>query len=309
MFSIIFPGQGSQSVGMAKEFYEKYPLVKNIFSRANEALNFNLSKIILSGPISEINLTKNTQPAIFVASYSIFSVMKKEFNIDLNQANYFAGHSLGEYSALACANSLPFEEAVCLLYARGKFMQEAVPFGRGAMLAVLGLKVEEILEQINSISTNGTCEIANDNSPGQIVVSGDKDSIQILQNSLKKKSIRGLILPVSAPFHCSLMESAEKKMSQKITELIFKNPKPSIISNVTAKAENKASKIKELLIKQITSRVNWRESIEYMINNGVNEFIDIGPGKVLTGLVRRINKDVNVFNINSIDDITNYISK
>ncbi|MAH02399.1 MAG: [acyl-carrier-protein] S-malonyltransferase [Candidatus Pelagibacter sp.] len=309
MFSIIFPGQGSQSVGMAKEFYEKYPLVKSIFSRANEALNFNLSKIILGGSISEINLTKNTQPAIFVASYSIFSVMKKEFNIDLNQANYFAGHSLGEYSALACANSLPFEEAVRLLYARGKFMQEAVPFGKGAMLAILGLKVEKILEQINSISINGTCEIANDNGPGQIVVSGDKDSIQILQNSLKKKSIRGLILPVSAPFHCSLMESAEKKMSQKITESIFKNPKPSIISNVTAKAENKASKIKELLIKQITSRVNWRESIEYMINNGVNEFIEIGPGKVLTGLVRRINKDVNVFNINSIDDITNYINK
>ncbi len=186
MFSIIFPGQGSQSVGMAKEFYEKYPLVKNIFSRADEALNFNLSKIILSGPISEINLTKNTQPAIFVVSYSIFSVMKKEFNIDLNQANYFAGHSLGEYSALTCANSLSFEEAVCLLYARGKFMQEAVPSGKGAMLAVLGLKVEEIIEQINSISINGTCEIANDNSPGQIVVSGDKDSIQILQNSLKK---------------------------------------------------------------------------------------------------------------------------
>ena len=309
MFSIIFPGQGSQSVGMGKEFYEKYPLVKNIFSRANEALNIDLSKIILSGPISEINLTKNTQPAIFVASYSIFSVMKKEFNIDLNQANYFAGHSLGEYSALTCANSLSFEEAVRLLYARGKFMQEAVPSGRGAMLAVLGLKVEKILEQISSISTNGICEIANDNSPGQIVVSGDKDSIQILQNSLKKKSIRGIILPVSAPFHCSLMESAEKKMRQKITELIFKNPKPSIISNVTAKAENKASKIKELLIKQITSRVNWRESIEYMINNGVNKFIEIGPGKVLTGLVRRINKDVNVFSINSIDDITNYINK
>ena len=309
MFSIIFPGQGSQSVGMAKEFYEKYPLVKNIFSRATKALNFTLSNFILGGPISEINLTKNTQPAIFVASYSIFSVMKREFNIDLNQANYFAGHSLGEYSALTCANALQFEEAVRLLYARGKFMQEAVPAGKGAMLAVLGLKAEEILEQINLISINGTCEIANDNSPNQIVISGDKNSIQILQNSLKKKSIRGLILPVSAPFHCSLMESAEKKMSQKITESIFKNPKPSIISNVTAKAENKASKIKELLIKQITSRVNWRESIEYMINNGVNEFIEIGPGKVLTGLVRRINKDVNVFNINSIDDITNYINK
>jgi [acyl-carrier-protein] S-malonyltransferase len=235
--------------------------------------------------------------------------MKKEFNIDLNEANYFAGHSLGEYSALTCANALQFEETVRLLYARGKSMQEAVPTGKGAMLAVLGLKVEEILEQINSISINGTCEIANDNSPGQIVISGDKDSIQILQDSLKKKSIRGIILPVSAPFHCSLMESAEKKMSQKITESLFKDPKPSIISNVTAKAENKVNKIKELLIKQITSRVKWRESVEYMINNGVNEFIEIGPGKVLSGLVKRINKNVNVFNINSIDDITNYINK
>ena len=309
MFSIIFPGQGSQSVGMAKEFYKKYSLVKNIFSRADKALSFNLSKIILSGPISEINLTKNTQPAIFVVSYSIFSVMKKEFNINLNQANYFAGHSLGEYSALTCANALQFEEAVRLLHARGKSMQEAVPSGKGAMLVVLGLKVEEILEQINLISINGTCEIANDNSPGQIVISGDKDSIQILQDSLKRRSIRGIILPVSAPFHCSLMKSAEKKMTQKITESLFKDPKPSIISNVTAKAENKVNKIKELLIKQITSRVKWRESVEYMINNGVNEFIEIGPGKVLSSLVKRINKDVNVFNINSIDDITNYINK
>ena len=309
MFSIIFPGQGSQSVGMAKEFYEKYSLVKNIFSEADEAIGFNLSKIILDGPISEINLTENTQPAIFVVSYSIFSVMKNEFNINLNQANYFAGHSLGEYSALTCANALQFKEAVRLLNQRGKSMQEAVPSGEGAMLAVLGLKIEEILEQINLISINGTCEVANDNSPGQIVVSGDKDSIQVLHDSLKKKSIRGVILPVSAPFHCSLMESAEKKMSKKITESIFKDPNPPIISNVTAKAENEANKIKELLIKQITSKVKWRESVEYMIKNGVNEFIEIGPGKILSSLVRRINKDVNVFNINSINDITNYINK
>ena len=235
--------------------------------------------------------------------------MKNEFNINLNQANYFAGHSLGEYSALTCANALQFKEAVCLLNQRGKSMQEAVPSGEGAMLAVLGLKIEEILEQINLISINGTCEVANDNSPGQIVVSGDKDSIQVLHDSLKKKSIRGVILPVSAPFHCSLMESAENKMSKKITESIFKDPNPPIISNVTAKAENKVNKIKELLIKQITSRVKWRESVEYMINNGVNEFIEIGPGKVLSGLVKRINKDVKVFNINSINDITNYINK
>ena len=309
MFSIIFPGQGSQSVGMAKEFYEKYSLVKNIFSRADEVLGFSLSKIILNGPISKINLTENTQPAIFVVSYSIFSVMEKEFNIDLRQANYFAGHSLGEYSALTCANALHFEEAVRLLHQRGKFMQEAVPTGKGAMLAVLGLKIEEILEQINSITINGTCEIANDNCPGQLVISGDKDSIYMLHGYLKEKSIRGVILPVSAPFHCSLMENAKKKMSQKITETIFKDPKPSVVFNVTAKNENKINTIKELLIKQITSRVRWRESVEYMIKNSISEFIEIGPGKVLSGLVKRINKDVKVFNINSIDDIRSYINK
>tara|TARA_B100001765_G_C19282006_1_gene240405 strand:- start:24 stop:590 length:567 start_codon:yes stop_codon:yes gene_type:complete len=188
-------------------------------------------------------------------------------------------------------------------------MQEAVPSGKGAMLAVIGIKEEEILERMNSIPINGICEVANDNSPDQIVISGDKDSIQILYDSLKKKSIRGVILPVSAPFHCSLMGNAEKKMSQKITETIFKNPKPSVISNVTAKAENEISIVKELLIKQITSRVRWRESVEYMIKNGVNKFIEIGPGKILSGLVKRINRDVKVFNINSIDDITNYIDK
>lgn len=309
MFSIIFPGQGSQSAGMAKEFYDKYFLVKDIFSEADDALGFSLSKIILNGPISEINLTENTQPAILVVSYSIFSVMKQEFNINLNLANYFAGHSLGEYSALACANALEFRDAVRLLNQRGKFMQEAVPSGEGAMLAVLGLKVEEILEQINLILTSGTCEVANDNSPGQVVISGDKNSIKILHDHFKKKSIRGVILPVSAPFHCSLMKSAEKKMNEKITESIFKEPNPPIISNVTAKPENKTSKIKELLIQQITSRVKWRESVEYMIKNGVNEFIEIGPGKILSGLVKRINKHVKVFNINSINDITNFLNK
>tara|TARA_B100000686_G_C16731009_1_gene940680 strand:+ start:833 stop:1762 length:930 start_codon:yes stop_codon:yes gene_type:complete len=309
MFSIIFPGQGSQTVGMGKEFYEKYSLVKDIFSRADEVLNYKLSKIILDGPISEINFTKNTQPAIFVVSYSIFSVMKNEFNIKLNDANYFAGHSLGEYSALSCAGSLKFDEAISLLYERGKSMQEAVPKGEGAMLAVLGLNLKEILAEINSLSINGICEIANDNCPGQIVISGDKNSIQNLHNSLKEKSIRGIILPVSAPFHCSLMLSAEKKMGPKIEKSLFKNPKPSIISNVTAEPENNVSKIKELLTKQITSKVKWRESVEYMINNGVNEFVEIGPGKVLSGLIKRINKNINVFNINSIDDIRKYTNK
>ncbi len=309
MFSLIFPGQGSHSVGMGKEFYDKYSLVKNIFSKADEVLGFNLSKIILNGPISEMNLTKNTQPAIFVVSYSIFSVMKEEFNIDLNKANFFAGHSLGEYSALTCANALQFDETVRLLHLRGQFMQDAIAPNKGAMLAVLGLELDEILKEINFISKNGICEIANDNCPGQLVISGDNNSIHKLHSNLKKKSVRGVILPVSGPFHCSLMKSAESKMRHTIIESIFKDPKPSIISNVTAKAENKVSIIKKLLIQQITSTVRWRESVEYMIKNGVNEFIEIGPGKVLSGLVKRINKVVKVFNINSIDDITNYVNK
>ena len=305
----MFPGQGSQTIGMGKEFYDKYPLVKNIFSRADEVLGFKLSKIILNGPIAEINLTKNTQPAIFIVSYSIFSVMKKEFNIDINQAKYFVGHSLGEYSALTCAKALQFEEAIRLLHLRGRFMQEAVPSGEGAMLAVLGVDLKKILEEINLIQNKGICEVANNNSPGQIVVSGDMASIRTLSENLKKKNIRGIFLPVSAPFHCSLMKEAEQKMSKKINETTFQIPVPSVISNVTAKDENNVSKIKELLIKQITSTVRWKESVEYMIKSGISEFIEIGPGKVLSSLVKRINKEVKTFNINSIDDIKKYKNK
>ena len=309
MFSIIFPGQGSQTVGMAKEFYEKFTMVKDLFSRADNALGYNLSKIILNGTDAEINLTENTQPAIFVVSYSIFSVMEKEFKIDLKKASYFAGHSLGEYSALACANAIDFEDAVCLLNKRGKSMQDAVPSGEGSMIAILGKNIKEVEKILSENVHYKSCQIANDNCPGQVVISGPVDPINKLKFFLKENSIKNVTLPVSAPFHCNLMKKSTEVMKKHINDTNFRKPNPKIISNVTASEKDDEHEIKKLLVQQIEDRVRWRESIEYMIKNNINEFVEIGPGKVLTGLVKRINKVVKVFNINSIDDITNYINR
>jgi len=309
MISVIFPGQGSQIVGMCSDFYNKFERVKKIFKQVDQILNFPLSDIVLNGPEDKLNLTQNTQPSIMMVGYSIYSVLKNEFGINLNEAKFFAGHSLGEYTALVCSDSLNLETATNLLHQRGKFMQEAVPEGKGSMLAILGLEQNKILEEIKAASLDGVCEIANDNCPGQIVVSGEKNAIQKMSDNLKKKSIRSIILPVSAPFHCSLMKNAEENMKSKITDAVFKKPNPGIISNVTAKIENDPATIKELLIKQITSTVRWRESLEYMINNGIDEFIEIGPGKVLSGLVKRTNRKIKISNLNSLEDINNYKNK
>ena len=309
MISVIFPGQGSQTVGMCSDFYNKFERVKKIFKQVDQILNFPLSDIVLNGPADKLNLTQNTQPSIMMVGYSIYSVLKNEFGINLNEAKFFAGHSLGEYTALVCSDSLNLETATNLLHQRGKFMQEAVPEGKGSMLAILGLEQNKILEEIKAASSDGVCEIANDNCPGQIVVSGEKNAIEKMSDNLKKKSIKSIILPVSAPFHCSLMKKAEENMKSKITDAVFKKPNPGIISNVTAKIENDPTTIKELLIKQITSTVRWRESLEYMINNGIDQFIEIGPGKVLSGLVKRTNRKIKISNLNSLEDINNYKNK
>jgi len=309
MISVIFPGQGSQTVGMCSDFYNKFERVKKIFKQVDQILNFPLSDIVLNGPADKLNLTQNTQPSIMMVGYSIYSVLKNEFGINLNEAKFFAGHSLGEYTALVCSDSLNLETAANLLHQRGKFMQEAVPEGKGSMLAILGLEYDKILEEIKAASSDGVCEIANDNCPGQIVVSGEKNTIEKMSDNLKKKSIKSIILPVSAPFHCSLMKNAAENMKSKITDAVFKKPNPGIISNVTAKIENDPTTIKELLIKQITSTVRWRESLEYMINNGIDQFIEIGPGKVLSGLVKRTNRKIKISNLNSFEDVNNYKNK
>ena len=306
MHSILFPGQGSQYVGMGQDLYDKYDLVKKIYHRVDKTLGYSLSDIILNGPESKLKMTENTQPAIMTIGVSIFSLLKQEFNFKFEKTKFFAGHSLGEYTALVCANSLSIETAASLLHKRGKFMQAAVAPENGGMLAVLGISAKEVSEEIKSIENIGVCEIANDNCPGQIVVSGDKNSINSFSEKLKKRSIRIIPLPVSAPFHCSLMNSAAERMSFEIHKAQFQTPNIPIISNVNAKKENNVNRIKNLLIEQITARVRWRESVEYMIGEGVNNFLEIGPGKVLSGLVKRISKNVKVQSINNIEEITNY---
>jgi len=303
MFSVIFPGQGSQMVGMGKEFYDKFGLVKNLFKEADDTLNFSISKLILEGPKEELDLTVNTQPAIFLISYSIYNVIKKEFNIDLSKAKYFAGHSLGEYSALSCAGYLSFSDTLKILRSRGDAMQNSVPKGQGGMVAVLGSKVETIEKILKDNEQNLSVQIANDNSEGQIVLSGKTGDLDKLILILKENTIKNIKLPVSAPFHCSLMNKATNIMSDELNKLNFAEGENKLISNVTAKEISNTNELKDLLIKQIENRVRWRESIINMINNDINHFIEIGPGKVLSGLIKRINKEVKIDTINNQGDI------
>ena len=307
MFSVVFPGQGSQAVGMGKNFYDRYDIVKDYFREAEESLNFSLSKIILEGPKSDLDLTLNTQPAIFLISYSIFNVIKKEFNIDLNNAKFFAGHSLGEYSALSCAGYIKFSDTIKILKIRGEAMQNAVPKGVGGMVAVLGSTIKNIENILKDNKNNFNLEIANDNSEGQIVVSGKLSDLEKFCEILKSLGIKNIKLPVSAPFHCILMNNATKIMENEIKKIDFSKGFNTLMSNVTADKINQITQIKDLLIKQIESRVRWREIVINMINNGVNNFIEIGPGKVLSGLIKRINKEVKVQSINSEEDINNLI--
>jgi len=305
MRAVLFPGQGSQFVGMASDFYKRYDSVKKTFKLVDDALSFSLSKLILNGPEAELKLTQNTQPAIMTVGVSIFDILNNEHGFDLNNSKFFAGHSLGEYTALVCAGSLTVDRAAYLLKCRGKFMQDAVPVGDGAMLAILGMTVEEVTKEISLLQNEECCEIANDNTDGQVVVSGKKNSIQKLSDNIKSKKKKGILLPVSAPFHCSLMKKAADKMKDKIMDTNFLEPKPNIISNVTGVEEKNVNKIKPLLIDQITLRVRWRESVNNMINKGVTDFLEIGPGKVLSNLVKKINKDVKISNVNTLLDLKN----
>ena len=303
MFSVIFPGQGSQSVGMAKDIYNKFDIAKELFKEADSVLNFSITKLILDGTKEELDQTENTQPAIFLVGYSIFQLIKKEFSIDLNKANYFAGHSLGEYTALSCAGALSFSATLKLLRVRGKAMQEAAPIGEGGMIAILGSTTEIIEKIFEENKNNYECYIANDNSNGQIVVSGKLINLDLLIEDLKKRSIKNIKLPVSAPFHCNLMSNATKIMQDEIQKCDFKNLKNTLISNVTAQEVNEISILKELLIKQIESRVRWRESVNLMLEKKITQFIEIGPGKVLSGLIKRIDRNAKVTSINTEDDI------
>ena len=303
MFSVIFPGQGSQIVGMGKDFHNKYTLVQDLFKEADDTLGFPLSDLILNGPKEDLDSTENTQPAIFLISYSIFKIIKEEFNKNLSEANFFAGHSLGEYSALAAAGSLSFSDTLKILKIRGRAMQSSVPKGVGGMVAVLGSEIETIENFISENKSKYECYIANDNSVGQIVLSGNIEDLEKMMIDLKSANIKNIKLPVSAPFHCELMNKATLIMKEEIRKLNFKEPKNILISNVTGKKISNSNELKDLLVKQIESRVRWRESVLLMIDKGINQFIEIGPGKVLSGLVKRIDRNVKVSAINTEEDI------
>tara|TARA_A100001035_G_C27712820_1_gene468040 strand:+ start:133 stop:1065 length:933 start_codon:yes stop_codon:yes gene_type:complete len=303
MFSVIFPGQGSQFVGMTKDLYDKFDLIKKLYRRADQILNSPLTKIILEGPEEELKSTENTQPAIFLVSYGIFKLSVNEFGLNLNKANYFAGHSLGEYSALSCSGSLDFEDALRILKIRGRAMQNSVSENKGGMTAIIGSSLEIIQKIIDENKNKFKCYIANDNSNQQIVVSGLNSELDLLSDVLNHNKIKNIRLAVSAPFHCKLMQPATIALKSELQNIKFKNFENKIISNVTAKEVDNPEDLKNLLINQIESKVRWRESINYIISNKVNKFIEIGPGKILSNLVKRIDKTVKVSAINNEEDI------
>ena len=305
MFSVLFPGQGSQSVGMARDLYDNFKHIKDLFDEADDALNFSIKKLIFEGPKERLDETENTQPAIFLVSYAIFQAIKKETNFDISKANFFAGHSLGEYSALACSNVINFKKTLQLLKIRGNAMQNAVPKNEGSMVAVLGENIDKINEIITKNKNSFNCFLANDNSSGQVVVSGKTDDINLFIAELNKNKIKNIKLAVSAPFHCVLMKPATLIMDKELKETEFLAPKNKIVSNVTAEPSDDPDIIKNLLIEQIEKTVRWRESILKMISLGNKKFIEIGPGKVLSGLVKRIDRNIKLIQVNNIVDLDN----
>lgn len=298
--AVIFPGQGSQFVGMGKDFYENINSTKEFFEKADASLGYSLSKIMFEGPEDELKLTQNTQPALVTMSAAVWSLIK-----DKVKADYFAGHSLGEYSAVYAAGGLSFEETVKAVHNRGKFMQNAVPVGVGAMSAVLGLEEKDLVEVCKNISKDGhIVEPANFNCPGQIVIAGNKEAVEEASIVLKEKGAKRVLpLPVSAPFHCSLMIEAKNQMEKYLKNITISDLHTPIINNVAASIESEGNKIKDGLIRQVAGTVLWTNSINQLIEKGVDTFIEVGAGQVLTGLVKKINKDVNTINISTINDL------
>tara|TARA_B100000035_G_scaffold81144_1_gene68041 strand:+ start:997 stop:1923 length:927 start_codon:yes stop_codon:yes gene_type:complete len=303
MISVVFPGQGSQKIGMGSDLYDKFDYCREIFKKADQILGYEISDIIFKGPQEKLNQTIITQPAIYLIGHVICKILENETDFFDKKFGFFAGHSLGEYSALSASKSITFEQGLILLKNRGEAMQSAVPLGQGGMLAVLGIETEKIKTMIDNNFENIKCYLANDNSNGQIILSGKNEELEKFSLLLKEKNIKNIKLPVSAPFHCELMRNATIKMEKIINDQNIQNPKYNVISNVSATEYKNIDEIKKLLIEQIESPVRWRESINYMISKGTSTFVEIGPGKVLSGLIKRINKEVKVLNIDSLEDI------
>ena len=308
--SLIFPGQGSQFVGMGRDLSDTYSVAREMFEELDDTLGYGLSKIMFEGPIETLTQTEHTQPSLMAMSAVICKIMEMESGVSLDSyINFAAGHSLGEYSALTVANAIDFVDAAKILKSRGQAMQTAVPNGKGSMAAILGADMTSVEEIAAEASKIGICSVANDNSVGQIVLSGSSEAIEKAIEISKKIGIKKCIrLPVSAPFHCELMFPAAEIMVEKLKCLDIKKPKMKIISNVTAKPVSSPQKIRELLLDQITATVRWRESVLFMIDKGTKRFIEIGAGKVLTGLTRRIDKNIKCSSVETPQDIEDILT-
>ncbi len=310
--AFIFPGQGSQFIGMGKDLAESFADAKAVFQEVDDALAQDLSGLMFSGQADDLNLTENTQPALMAVSMAVVRVLQKQGGLDLAKTCAFvAGHSLGEYAALTAAGSLALGDTAKLLKLRGQAMQRAVPVGAGAMAAILGLDYDVVADIAHKASSDGAqCELANDNSPGQIVVSGAKDAVEKACELAKDAGAkRALLLPVSAPFHCSLMRPAADEMKAALAQATINAPAVPVVANVTAQAESDSSIIQNLLVDQITGRVRWRESVLWMGENGVTDMVELGAGKVLNGLVKRINPDITVESVGTPEQVEALIMK
>jgi len=304
MHAFLFPGQGAQTIGMGKDLAENFSVSKDVFEEVNDALEQDLSSLIWDGDIDTLTLTENAQPALMATSIAAVKALESE-GIEFNQASFIAGHSLGEYSALCAAGSLNIHDTAKLLRIRGKAMQDAVPIGIGAMAAILGLDFNTVNKIAKSIGNDQVCQAANDNDPGQVVISGHKEAVeQTIELAKAAGAKRAILLPVSAPFHCALMQPAADAMSEALDGIELESPSVPLVANVKASQETNGSIIKELLIEQVTGSVRWRESIEYISSHGVSDVFEVGAGKALSGMVRRIDREINVnqvFDTNSVN--------
>jgi len=307
--AFIFPGQGSQSVGMGKDLADSFSTAKHVFEEVDEALGQKLSRIMWEGSEDDLKLTANTQPALMAHSIAVFRVLQSEADLEIEDAACVAGHSLGEYSALCAAGAFSLADTARLLRIRGEAMQAAIPVGEGAMAAVLGLSLEDVESVLAGLASDGVCEIANDNAPGQVVISGQKTAIEAAADALKAKGAKRVLpLPVSAPFHSTLMAPAAERMAEALQNADIKAPAIPVIANVTTEPTVDADAIRKLLVKQVTGRVRWTESVTRMRSEGVDQFVEIGTGKVLAGLVKRIASEAEAISIGGPDDIEKYKS-
>ena len=301
--AFVFPGQGAQTIGMGKELADAYPAARAVFEEVDEALGERLSDLIWDGDIETLTLTQNAQPALMATSMAAMRALDAE-GVDISAASFVAGHSLGEYSALAAAGALSVSDAARLLRARGEAMQQAVPVGVGAMAALLGLDLDAVRAIAEEAAGDQVCQAANDNDPAQVVVSGHKEAVErAIEIAKEKGAKRAVLLPVSAPFHCALMAPAADVMAESLSNVQINAPAVPVIANVLAAPENDPDRIRSLLVEQITGAVRWRESVMEMGKHGVTEIWEIGAGKALSGMIRRIDRAIGTQNIATPADV------